>query len=76
MFTPQTILGLFNTVYLKVHWKHFDEADTQPEPFTLVDGEQADVRMMHAHELETDIVQTDRLRRGGAPAPTVRSSCG
>ena len=58
-FTDQTLLALFNTVYLKVHWKHFDKADTQPEAFTLPDGSRADVLMMHADELETDVVLAD-----------------
>ena len=60
MFDASTILGLFNTVYLKVRWKHFDEADTMQEQFTFADGRHTDVGMMHAYELETDIAQTQR----------------
>ena len=58
LFDQQTVLGLFNTVYLKVHWKHFDPAATHQEPFTLADGRQVDVPMMHATELSTRVVQT------------------
>ena len=61
LFDPRsTVLGLFNTVYLKVHWKHFDPAATHQESFTLANGQQVDVPMMHATELSTRVVQTDQ----------------
>jgi serine protease inhibitor len=59
MFNSATVLALFNTVYLKVKWDHFDETATADEPFTLADGRQAHVPMMHATELETQVAQTD-----------------
>jgi serine protease inhibitor len=59
MFSPATVLALFNTVHLKVQWEHFDEADTYDEPFTLTGGEQVQVPMMHAGDLEARVAQTD-----------------
>ncbi len=60
MFDASTVLGLFNTVYLNVHWKHFDKAATQQEPFTLADGRQVNVPMMHASDLKAKVAQTDQ----------------
>jgi serpin B len=57
-FDAQTILALFNTVYLKVKWGHFDSANTRPEPFTLADGRRVDVPMMHAPELTAPVART------------------
>lgn len=57
-FDEQTVLALFNTVHLDVRWKHFDEATTSPEPFTLDSGQKVDVSMMHAHELKALVAQS------------------
>jgi serpin B len=57
-FDEQTILALFNTVHLAVRWKHFDKAATQAEPFRLASGQQVDVPMMHARELEAPVART------------------
>ncbi len=59
MFDDATVLALFNTIHLKVKWAHFDEQATTDGPFTLSDGTQIGVPMMHATELETKVAQTD-----------------
>ena len=57
-FDAQTILALFNTVHLKVKWEYFDKKDTQPAPFTLASGEQVEVPMMSAADIEAPVAQT------------------
>ena len=57
-FDAQTILALFNTVHLKVKWDYFDKKDTRPAPFTLASGEQVEVPMMNAADLEAPVAQT------------------
>jgi len=42
---------LANAIYFKAPWlNQFDEEDTKPEPFRLLDGRRVDVPMMHATE--------------------------
>jgi len=57
---PLTVAVLVNTVYLKVGWEHFDEADTRPLPFTLADGEAVDVETMHG-SMEAPVVLGDEF---------------
>ena len=45
---PNTVMVLCNAVSLDAAWTYlFDPVDTMVEPFTLADGTQADVAMMH-----------------------------
>ncbi len=49
--TPDTRLVLANAIYLNALWQsQFDETATQDEPFTLLDGSQAQVKMMRQQE--------------------------
>ena len=42
---------LANAIYFKAPWlNQFDEEDTKPEPFRLLDGRRVDVPLMHATE--------------------------
>lgn len=59
MITPDTVLALVNTIHLKVHWKYFDKADTQPQPFTLANGQHVDVPMMQAAEVKARAASTE-----------------
>lgn len=48
-----TRLVLTNAVYLLADWKHpFDPDDTEPGPFTAIDGTTSQVPMMHQEEGE------------------------
>jgi len=50
--TAQTLLTLVNAVYFNAPWAFpFDPEDTEPGPFTLLDGSQDDVPMMHQTEV-------------------------
>jgi serpin B len=51
MITPDTRLVLANAIYLNALWQsQFNEDATQDEPFHLLDGSQAQVKMMHQQE--------------------------
>ncbi|WP_436346699.1 serpin family protein [Natronorubrum sp. FCH18a] len=46
-----TRLVLTNAVYFLAAWEYdFDPADTEPEPFTSLDGSETDVELMHQRE--------------------------
>ena len=50
--TAQTLLTLVNAVYFNAPWAFpFDPEDTEPGPFTLLDGSRVDVPMMHQTEI-------------------------
>ncbi|MEE6272959.1 serpin family protein [Georgenia sp. MJ206] len=52
---PQAVLVLLNTVYFLGTWTTtFDEAATREAPFTLADGDQVDVPMMHRGHAEVE----------------------
>lgn len=63
---PATRLMLVNAVYFKASWaQKFDESQTQPAPFTTLDGRTSTVSMMHqvvtTGYLETDAYQAVSL---------------
>lgn len=48
VITPDTVLALVNALYLNAPWlQPFDAAATADEPFTLLDGTEVTVPMMH-----------------------------
>ncbi len=50
--TKETLLALVNAIYFNAPWAFpFDEQDTEPEPFTLLDGTEVEVPLMHETEL-------------------------
>ncbi len=52
---PQAVLVLLNAVYFLGTWTTtFDEAETRDAPFTLADGSQVEVPMMHRSEPEVE----------------------
>lgn len=56
---PSTRLMLVNAVYFKASWaQKFDESQTQPAPFTTLDGRPSTVSMMH-QVVSTGYVETD-----------------
>lgn len=50
--TKETLLTLVNAIYFNAPWAFpFDEQDTELGPFTLVDGTEVEVPLMHETEL-------------------------
>jgi serpin B len=50
--TKETLLALVNAIYFNAPWAFpFDEQDTELEPFTLLDGTEVEVPLMHETEL-------------------------
>ena len=50
--TKETLLALVNAIYFNAPWAFpFDEQDTEPGPFTLLDGTEVEVPLMHETEL-------------------------
>ena len=74
MFNVDTALALTNAAYFKAAWKFpFYEAATTDAPFTLVDGTQQNVPMMHISEtfevsVEDDLTLVRLPYAGGAMA--------
>ena len=74
MFNVDTALALTNAAYFKAAWKFpFNEAATTDAPFTLVDGTQQNVPMMHLSEtfevsVEDDLTLVRLPYAGGAMA--------
>ncbi|TDE13428.1 serpin family protein, partial [Jiangella asiatica] len=60
---PQAAVLLLNAVYFLGTWTtEFDPAATQDEPFTLADGNTADVPLMYLRDQELELVQRDGYR--------------
>lgn len=59
---PQTLAYVVNTAYFLCDWRDpFSHEDTVDEPFTLADGEKAEVPMMHAFG-DYEYAETPRLQ--------------
>jgi len=57
---PQAVLVLLNAVYFLGAWTTtFDEAETRDAPFTLADGHQVEVPMMHRTDPEVETASGD-----------------
>ena len=67
---PSTKAVVVNTIYVKAGWfspRQFDKTDTRSEPFTLPDGTQADVPMMHG-QFAAEVAQTPEYDAVPIPA--------
>ena len=65
---PLTVMFLINAIYFKGTWTYeFDEADTREDVFTLLDGSQIDVQMMHRDEGAFDYLHTDEFEAINLP---------
>jgi serpin B len=59
--TVDTRLSLVNAIWFKANWfEPFESSATEPGRFTLIDGSEVDVPMMHAN-LRTGYASTDRF---------------
>lgn len=57
---PEAALVLMNTVYFLGEWTtQFDPVDTLDQPFTLADGDEAEVPVMHLWEQELEYAERD-----------------
>ncbi len=60
---PETVLVLVNALYLEAKWSQpFGKYPTEDGPFTLLDGSEVDIPLMHNAELEARYVNGERYQ--------------